>query len=240
MRAALAALAEVGGGFCVVRGGNVLARLALPLGGLMSLEEPSVIARELDPKLQVLRQVTLFDELDETSLDLLAAGAALRLHRKGDAIVRQGEFSQSLLVVVSGVVEAVLESPGGESVRMHEFRPGDYFGEMSLLSGGPRSATIRTRGIYLLRRRTSFSCRNIETEQLQLAREELSRPLGVSQSRAIRRPCGVWKEQPTGKPVAIVGVLIAEVFRAIACQTRSIDAAYVHSITRSRFIRHSP
>ena len=48
MRAALAALAEVGGGFCVVRGGNVLARLALPLGGLMSLEQPETIAKALE------------------------------------------------------------------------------------------------------------------------------------------------------------------------------------------------
>jgi adenine deaminase len=48
MRAALAALAEVGGGFCVVKDGNVLARLALPLGGLMSLEDPDFIARSLE------------------------------------------------------------------------------------------------------------------------------------------------------------------------------------------------
>jgi adenine deaminase len=47
MRAALAALIDVGGGFVVVRRGAVLARLALPLGGLMSLEDPSVIATTL-------------------------------------------------------------------------------------------------------------------------------------------------------------------------------------------------
>lgn len=48
MRAGLAALAASGGGFCVVRDGNVLAHLALPLGGLMSLEEPEAIARSLE------------------------------------------------------------------------------------------------------------------------------------------------------------------------------------------------
>jgi adenine deaminase len=47
MRAALAAVSEVGGGFCVVRGGSLLARLPLPLGGLMSLEEPESIAKSL-------------------------------------------------------------------------------------------------------------------------------------------------------------------------------------------------
>jgi adenine deaminase len=47
MRAALAALASSGGGFCVVRGGTVIAHLPLPIGGLMSLEEPETIARAL-------------------------------------------------------------------------------------------------------------------------------------------------------------------------------------------------
>lgn len=48
MRVALAALAASGGGFCVVRGGAVIAHLPLPLGGLMSLEEPETIARALE------------------------------------------------------------------------------------------------------------------------------------------------------------------------------------------------
>ena len=48
MRAALAALAECGGGFVVVKGGHVVARLPLPLGGLMSLAEPAEIARVLE------------------------------------------------------------------------------------------------------------------------------------------------------------------------------------------------
>ncbi len=47
MRTALAALASSGGGFCVVKGGVVIAHLALPLGGLMSLEDPDVIAKAL-------------------------------------------------------------------------------------------------------------------------------------------------------------------------------------------------
>jgi adenine deaminase len=47
MRTALAALAASGGGFCVVKNGVVIAHLALPLGGLMSLEDPDFIARAL-------------------------------------------------------------------------------------------------------------------------------------------------------------------------------------------------
>lgn len=57
MRAALAALAEVGGGFVVVRDGRVLARLALPLGGLMSLAEPLEIAHDLEELRRASRAV---------------------------------------------------------------------------------------------------------------------------------------------------------------------------------------
>lgn len=47
MRAALAALIESGGGFCVTQSGVVLSRLALPFGGLMSTEAPDVIEKAL-------------------------------------------------------------------------------------------------------------------------------------------------------------------------------------------------
>lgn len=47
MRVALAALIESGGGFCVAGGGKVLSRLELPVGGLMSAEDPHVIRRRL-------------------------------------------------------------------------------------------------------------------------------------------------------------------------------------------------
>ena len=48
MRTALAALAEVGGGFCVVQNGNLLARLALPFAGLMSHLDPVRLKSELE------------------------------------------------------------------------------------------------------------------------------------------------------------------------------------------------
>lgn len=47
MRTAMSSLIEVGGGFCVVRDGQVLARLALPLGGLMSSQDPAALKNTL-------------------------------------------------------------------------------------------------------------------------------------------------------------------------------------------------
>lgn len=96
--------------------------------------------RELDPALRALRRVSLFADLPDEVLANLSSNAAVRRFRQGETIVRQGEESHSLLVVASGVVEVLLDTRGGDSVRLHEFHAGDYFGEMSLLDGRPRSA----------------------------------------------------------------------------------------------------
>jgi CRP-like cAMP-binding protein len=88
--------------------------------------------RELDPKLRVLRQVSLFQDLDDDASRALAAGATLRSYAKGATIMRKDDASRTLLVVATGRVEAVLEPLGASPVRVCEFVPGEYFGEMAL------------------------------------------------------------------------------------------------------------
>ena len=63
--------------------------------------------------------------------------SALRLSRQGD----QGD---AFYLIQSGAVEVVLESGADKSEVVAIFGPRDWFGEMALLSGEPRSATIRT------------------------------------------------------------------------------------------------
>ena len=58
----------------------------------------------------------------------------------GEAIVRQDEAGSSMFVVLSGRVRVVLE-PSGQEVAVIE--PGGFFGEMSMLTGDPRTATVR-------------------------------------------------------------------------------------------------
>lgn len=97
--------------------------------------------RELDPKLHVLRKVCLFEALEDEALRALAAAATLRPYAKGAVIVRKDDPGHTLLIVASGRVEAVLDPLGAAPVRLCEFGPSEYFGEMSLLDGAPRSAT---------------------------------------------------------------------------------------------------
>jgi CRP-like cAMP-binding protein len=69
--------------------------------------------------------------------------APLTVFGNGEAIVRQGEAGQSMFVVCSGAVRVVLEPQRNEVARIER---GGYFGEMSLLTGEPRSATVLAAG----------------------------------------------------------------------------------------------
>ena len=95
----------------------------------------------------LLQGVPLFGNISEAQLRRLAAAARFCAYPQDAAIVEQGrrvEDSQdgdSLYVIVEGHVRVVLEHEGTEE-ELARLGPGDFFGEMSLLDGQPRSATV--------------------------------------------------------------------------------------------------
>jgi adenine deaminase len=94
MRAALAGLAECGGGYCVARKGQVVARLPLPFGGLMSLEGEGAIVKQLGEMHEASRAVGC--ELPEPFLQLaflsLPVIPSLKLTDKGLVDVEKFAF----------------------------------------------------------------------------------------------------------------------------------------------------
>ena len=99
-------------------------------------EDPEVRTREQE---RVLAGVDLLAPLTPEVRRELAASSPLATYGSGEAIVRQGEPGQSMFVVCSGAVRVVLEPARQEVARIER---GGYFGEMSLLTGAPRSATV--------------------------------------------------------------------------------------------------
>jgi small-conductance mechanosensitive channel len=92
---------------------------------------------------QLLSGVDLLAPLNPALRHEVAASAPLTVYGSGEAIVRQGEPGQSMFVVCSGAVRVVLEPSRQDVARIER---GGYFGEMSLLTGEPRSATVVAAG----------------------------------------------------------------------------------------------
>src|SRR5436190_19254938 len=89
-----------------------------------------------------LRQCALFRDVDETSLREVARQLRRRRFRRNEVIFHQGDPGDSLHVVSSGTVKIVLPSAEGEEAIIATLRPGDFFGELSLLDGAPHSASV--------------------------------------------------------------------------------------------------
>jgi len=67
---------------------------------------------------------------------------SLRSYQEGDIVVTEGEQGSSLFLVVTGQVKVFTRGERGEHLPLAELGPGDFFGEVSLLTGRPRTATI--------------------------------------------------------------------------------------------------
>jgi small-conductance mechanosensitive channel/CRP-like cAMP-binding protein len=101
-------------------------------------KEPD-INEKVEEEERLLAGVDLFATLPPELRNQVARSAPMAVYGSGETIVREGEEGQSMFVVVSGSVSVVLEPSREEVARIQR---GGYFGEMSLLTGEPRSATV--------------------------------------------------------------------------------------------------
>ena len=88
----------------------------------------------------VLSKVPFFAGVPAEELEKLATSLQRRTVRAGKAVFRQDDPGSSLYVIESGVVKVQRTSPEGKEVILTILGPGDFFGELALLDGEPRSA----------------------------------------------------------------------------------------------------
>jgi CRP/FNR family transcriptional regulator, cyclic AMP receptor protein len=89
-----------------------------------------------------LRSCRLFADLDEPTLELVAAAMQTRRFRRAEVIFHAGDPGDALFVVTAGQVKITLPSDqGAEPAILTTIGPGGFFGELALLDGAARSAT---------------------------------------------------------------------------------------------------
>jgi hypothetical protein len=84
----------------------------------------------------------LFTDFTKEELIAVIRGMRLRSFEQGDIIVTEKEPGESLFVISTGRVKVFTMSPKGQHVHLADLSDGDFFGEVSVLTGKPRTATI--------------------------------------------------------------------------------------------------
>lgn len=117
--------------------------LAYPKSDVFHSELP---VRNMDIKedrVGLLRKIELFSVLSNQEITELAAGLSPRPVKKNEFIVKSGETGSSMYILVEGLLNVyILDSRNNTEIKVAQLKPGSYFGEMSLLTGEPRSASI--------------------------------------------------------------------------------------------------
>lgn len=92
-----------------------------------------------------LRTSALVQELDADAISFLVEAGHPRRCVRGQVVFREGEEGASMFLVLQGSVDVERRSATGSVVRLSTLPPGAFFGEISVMAGVPRSATVRAR-----------------------------------------------------------------------------------------------
>lgn len=106
----------------------------------------------LEPVVERLAALGIFRSANRTSLERLAEAAEVVEVGAGTTVVAEGEPSDALYVIVDGEVEVSAVGEAGVPLILRTLTAGDYFGEIGLLTAGPRTATVTALAPLVLER----------------------------------------------------------------------------------------
>jgi CRP-like cAMP-binding protein/small-conductance mechanosensitive channel len=142
--------------------------------------EEGVRHREVALRLKILRKVELFSQMTDEELTVLAERLRFSQFARGDIISKQGASAHWLYIIISGEAEVYLEVAGGGKHVLRDLGRNSFFGEMGLMTGAPRSASVMAK--------TDVECYRVDKdmfEEILHARPAIAEEM--SQIMAIRK-----------------------------------------------------
>jgi predicted ATPase len=104
-------------------------------------------ARHYSRCLQIARELAIPSyETVFVILALASSGLRPRRYSAGQVVVQEGDEADSFYIVTDGQLDVLVDRPDGTAVMVNRIRRGEYFGEIALLRGGVRTATVRVSG----------------------------------------------------------------------------------------------
>jgi len=94
-------------------------------------------------KHDLLRRVPFFSMLPDAALQAIALVIVKQRFRRGQLLFKQGEMCPGFYIIVAGTAHVINSDSRGREVILATLKPGDYFGEMSIIDGELASAGIR-------------------------------------------------------------------------------------------------
>jgi CRP-like cAMP-binding protein len=120
-----------------------------------------------------LARVPLFSDCSKRDLQTVARVVRSIPHKKGTVIAREGDPGVGLFIIMDGTAEV---SIGGK--KRATLGPGDFFGEIALLDGGPRTATVTATSDVQLLGLTEWVFRGLMVEHPAIALKTLQQMAG--------------------------------------------------------------
>ncbi len=121
-----------------------------------------------------LRDIPIFSELNDNTLEKIFASGLIKSYQKSDVILSEEESGNSMFFIVEGSVK-VLRSYDEKEIIISHLGPGDFFGEMAILDGMGRSATVislENSKVFILQRNEFLDLLNSHSEvSINLLRE---------------------------------------------------------------------
>lgn len=92
----------------------------------------------------MLEDVAIFSGLSPTELELLEHHMVTRSFQKNTIIINEGDEANTFFIIITGAIKVFLSNEEGKEIIINAQGPGDHFGELALLDGAPRSASVIT------------------------------------------------------------------------------------------------
>jgi CRP/FNR family transcriptional regulator, cyclic AMP receptor protein len=96
-----------------------------------------------DTVVSILAQSLLLQDLSDESLEQLAARARRRTYRRGEVLFHEGDPGDALVILETGTVKVIVYSESGDETVLAIVGPGESFGELAVIDGAARSATVQ-------------------------------------------------------------------------------------------------